>query len=53
MIEVMDEQESKQHDGIVFNEYGRRIDVNDEHHMNAQSPIDVMEFGRSIEVIAE
>jgi len=49
-MEVMDEQPLKQHDGIVFNESGRRIDVNDAQPKNAYSPIDVTVFGRSIEV---
>ena len=52
VIEVMDEQPAKQLDGIVINSSGRWIDVNDLHAMNAPYLMDVIEFGREIEVIA-
>ena len=51
-MEVMDEQPQKQHDGIVFSESGRRIEVNDEWR-NALIPTDVTVSGRSIEAILQ
>ena len=52
VIEEMDEQPLKQCDDIVFNESGRRIEINGT-PANAAIPILVTECGRSIEVILE